>query len=89
MFDGYGHFVFVRDGIPYDINGVNLKCEFLIPVKDIGDDLFPYLHWRDSVYLDEYDYSKYHIDKYKTDNGRVRVVKDPINDLISRISGNL
>lgn len=72
MFDGYGHFVYVQHSIPYDINGVNLKCEFLIPVEDIGDDLSPYLHRSDSVYFDEYDYGRYHIDKYRTENGRIR-----------------
>ena len=76
MFNANQHFVYVYDDIPYDVKGVNLECEFLIPEEDLGDAVNPYKHRIDLGWEINDTYEALKIDKYRTVNGRYNPTVD-------------
>jgi hypothetical protein len=62
----YGHMVYMHDGIPYDIEGINTSdCDYYIPISFIKDGIKDFMHVPGVAFNASEEYIKDAIERYK------------------------
>lgn len=65
----YGHIVYMHDGIPYDIEGINTSdCDYYIPISYIKDGIKDFTRIPSDYFDASQEYINCAIKKYKQDN---------------------
>lgn len=65
----FGHIVYLQDGVPYDIEGVNdSECDYYIPISYIKDGIKDFVRVPGIEFNASQEYINNAIEKYKKDN---------------------